>query len=374
MAFENHIEPRSRLKIFNYLEQNRMRNLLLIVGNNSCKEVLIKKYINEIKSKYKVKKIIKKSTNPQFEESYQASRLIQNYKSDVIIAIGGGSIIDTAKLISAFQPYNKVESKKILLGSKFIEKKLIPIIAIPTTAGSGSESTHFAVAYYDNKKFSVASKKLLPVSYFIDSELTYSMPTYLAASTGFDALAQAIESAWSINSNSKSLSYSHEAIKIIKNNIKKSVIEKNIKSRNKMCNAANLSGKAINITKTTAPHAMSYNLASQLKISHGHSVAIILGHFFEINCESENVSKKINKKILYKNMKSIFLSLGIKSALAAKNKWFKLMDECNLETSFEKLKLTKKSDINKIISSINIERLKNHPVILNEKDFFKIFE
>jgi alcohol dehydrogenase class IV len=351
-----------------------MCNILLIVGNSSRKELLIKNFIDEIKHKYKIEKIIKRSINPQFEESYEASKLIQKYKCDVIIAIGGGSIIDTAKLISAFQPYNKLESKKILLGDKFIDKKLTPIIAIPTTAGTGSESTHFAVAYHNNKKFSVSSKRLLPEAYFIDSELTNSMSMYLSASTGFDALTQAIESAWSINSNVKSLNYSHKAIKLIINNIKKSVVEKNVISRNKMCKAANLSGKAINITKTTAPHAMSYSLASKLKISHGHSVAIILGHFFEINCESNNISKKINQKILNRNMKNIFLSLGVKSALAAKKKWFKLMDECNLETSFVELKLTKEKDVNRIISSINIERLENHPVILDKKAFLQIFK
>lgn len=364
----------SRKKIFSYLESRKLCNILLIAGKSSCQEPLIKDYIDEIKSKFETKEIIKHSVNPQFEESFDASRLIKNNKFDVIIAIGGGSIIDTAKLICAFQPHNKEECKRIVLGNKSIEKSLIPIFAIPTTAGSGSEATHFAVAYLNKKKFSVASKKLLPTAFFIDGELTYSMSDYLAASTGFDALAQAIESAWSINSNAKSLSYSHDAIRLIKNNLEKAVLHKNNRSINKMCYAANLSGKAINITKTTAPHALSYKIASILNLSHGHSVALTLGHFFEINCESKNISKRISKKNHSENMKNIFKSFGVKTPKAAKKKWFELMDVCNLETSFAKLNLQKDEDIKNIISSVNIERLNNHPVLLEAQDFFTIFK
>lgn len=368
------IGPKSRFKLFSFLNKMNIENIFIIVGKNSSKEKLISTFLEKIKREYKINIYYKKNHNPEFFESFKASKKIKTTRSNAIIAIGGGSVIDTAKLISAFEPYDINDSKKIMLGKKNINKNLIPLIVIPTTSGTGSEATHFAVVYYKEKKYSLASKKILPLMCFLDSELTYSMSKYIAASTGFDALSQAIESAWSINSSAQSKKYSYEAIRIIRNNIVKSVNNKNTLSRNKMIKAAYLSGKAINITKTTAPHALSYKLASKLNLSHGHSVAILLGYFFELNYQSKKLSNKIKKNTMKKNMENIFLNFGVSSAKAAKEKWYKLMKDCGLEINFSKLNLYKKKDIIEIVNSINIERLNNHPVVLSKKDLYKLFE
>ena len=88
--------------------------------------------------------------------------------------------------------------------------------------------------------------------------------------------------------------------------------------------AANLSGQAINLTKTTAPHALSYKISSLTNISHGHAVAITLGHFFEINQFSKKVNGNYTVKKLSKIMNEIYTLLGVKNAIEAKNKWISI--------------------------------------------------
>ena len=358
-------------KLLLYLKSKNFNKILILVGNKSKNIKVIKNYLHIIKKKFQTDIYIKKSSNPDYEEAFAVSREIKCNNIEAIIAIGGGGIIDTAKLISAFQPYSKIETKDLILGKKIILKKLLPVIAVPTTAGTGSEVTHFAVVYYKNIKYSLASKKLIPKAYFLDAKFIYTMPLYLSASTGFDALSQAIESAWSISSTPKSRKYSYEAINIINKHFINSLDNNKKFSKNQMMIASHLSGKAINITKTTAPHALSYKLASIAGISHGHSVAITLGHFFEINYNSKKLSTGMTNTKLNRIMNEIFKNFGVNNAISARKKWFHLMKKCKLKSNIKKIKIKKNREL--IISSVNIERLRNHPIIISKSEFNKLF-
>jgi len=368
------VQKQVKSRLFSYLKRKGYKKILLVIGNKSKKQKKIKNYISLLNNLFTIEVYFKKAVNPEFDEAFLASRKISKFKNDAIIAIGGGSVIDTAKLIAAFEKYSKKDAKNIAIGKKLIDKKIAPIIALPTTLGTGSEVTHFSVVYVKKKKYSLASSKLKPLYYYLDPELTYSLSPYTIASSGFDALSQAIESAWSIKSNYISRKYSYKAIKIITKNIKKTLDSRDKYIRKKMLEAANLAGKAINITKTTAPHALSYEIATMSNIAHGHSVALTLGYFFEINYFSNSTSLGLTKNKLKKRMNEIFRCLGVNNAAHAKNEWYKLMKECKLETDINKLKLNSTKNINRIVSSVNTERLKNHPVILTKDDYKKIFE
>ena len=148
-------------------------------------------------------------TDSNFQTIISGCEKIKKSNSDLIIAIGGGRIIDAAKLISVTASF-KENYENIIRGKEIINNKFLPLLVMPTTAGTGSEATSFSVVYLDGKKYSIASEKLLPEYVIADASLVQEMPNYLKACTLFDAFSQAIESFWSVNATEISREYSLE--------------------------------------------------------------------------------------------------------------------------------------------------------------------
>ena len=205
------------------------------------------------------------------ENSRKIEEIIQGYSSKCDL------IVFPEMCLTGYPPQD------LLMDSSFIENKGVPLVAVPSTAGTGSEATHFAVIYKENVKYSIAHPYLLPNCAIVDAQFTFELPPYITACSGFDALCQAIESFWSVQASEISKGYAREAIIKIRENLLNSIRESNQKSRQQMAHAALLSGKAINITKTTAPHAISYPFTSLYKISHGHAVSLSLEKFISIS-------------------------------------------------------------------------------------------
>jgi len=196
--------------------------------------------------------------NPKYEDVVLGTELFRESQCDIFIAIGGGSVIDMAKLINTFAANDQTDGLEIVTNSKRIVNRGKALIAIPTTAGTGSEATHFAVVYHNKNKYSVAHEYLLPEVAVLNYKFTMSQSEYLTACAGMDALSQAIESYWSVGSTKVSENYAEQAIGLLLSNLEKSVNTPDTKSRKSTMKAAYLAGKAINITKTTAAHAVSY--------------------------------------------------------------------------------------------------------------------
>ena len=160
--------------------------------------------------------------------------------------------------------------------NKFNKKKLYPLIAVPTTAGSGSESTPNAVIYIDKKKYTVENQCTIPNKFCLFPEFTLSNTREIKSSSGFDAIAQSLESLMSVNSNFKSIKFASNSLKISLKNYLNFLNRPNLQYAKKMSEAANLSGKAIAISKTTAPHALSYPFTAYFNFSHGHAVSLTI--------------------------------------------------------------------------------------------------
>jgi alcohol dehydrogenase class IV len=208
----------------------------------------------------------------------------EGFRPDIIIMVGGGTVLDTGKMINIM---NSCELKADELAAyKPTEgSALTAMAAIPTTAGTGSECTHFAVLYKNSNKYSVADPNLVPNYVILAPEITLSMPAKIAAYTGMDAFSQAIESFWSVNSTEESRKFSREALSLIRNNFIDSVLQHTLKNRSAMQRAAFLSGKAINIAQTTASHAISYPLSSIFGLPHGLAVFLTLPSIYAFNLE-----------------------------------------------------------------------------------------
>jgi len=323
------------------------------------------------------------NNDPSLDDVYRAIKILSDFKPDVVIALGGGSTIDIAKQVNCLSSnYDTNRISQDTLASYIINKDLLfkkkppPMVVIPTTAGTGSEATQFSVIYINNVKYSIDNQSLLPNQVILDPQLLVDIEPGLIATTTMDALSQAIESLWSIKSNDESTEYATNALLIIRNNIKK--IAKgypDIDTIQKLMDAAHLAGKAINITRTTAPHALSYPLSMHLKIPHGHAVALTLPNFFIINSSTEN--SKINdsrgKTYIKERMEYIFELFLEKGATAkqCQNEFYNLMEMLNLETDLNKLRI-KEVDIRIILDDINQDRLANNPIAVSDEDINKI--
>lgn len=286
------------------------------------------------------------SPNPKYQDIKNGVKKFEEKEYDFIISIGGGSAIDTAKCIKAFSKTN--------LGIKHI--------AIPTTAGSGSESTQFAVMYKNNKKTSVDHPRLLPEYVILCPKVLNSLPDYQKKSTLLDALCQAIESFWARTSSAESKEYSKKCIHSIINNYR-SFLNGEESSYKPLLIASNLSGKAINITRTTAAHAMSYKLSSDYKISHGHAVALCLIPLWRLLYKK---SKRNNSlKVVLEELASV---IGVNSIPES----IELVS--NMVKSFNLPKINIPSiALNSLVKTVDPDRLSNTPVFLSGYDIHKIY-
>lgn len=349
-------------------------NIFLVTGKRSYSRSQAKKSLADILSNYKVTVFSDFGSNPKIGEVKIGINLFKKNKVDVVMAIGGGSVMDMAKLINFFS-VNKTGNLNLVNSSSEIRRGK-PLIAIPTTLGSGSQATHFAVVYKKNIKYSIVHKYILPDVAIVDANLTKSLSKKQTAISGMDALSQAIESYWSINSTKKSKRYAKKAIKLILTNLVVAVNKETMSSAKEMAQAAHLAGKAINLSKTTAAHAVSYPLTVFHNIAHGHAVALTLGKFFSINANPKNtvLNEKRGKEYLVKVMAEIRRLFGCQSSQDFEKKWYELMRVVRLETDFKKLGVCRRSDVNRIISNVNIERLKNNPVKINKAILKQIFQ
>ena len=213
------------------------------------------------------------SSNPRYEDILSGVSLFLNEGCDAIIAIGGGSAIDTAKCIRHFSDTSP--DADMLREPR--RSSQVPLIAIPTTAGTGSESTRFAVIYRNNIKQTVTHDRLLPDDAILDAALLRSLPVYPKTCALLDALCQGIESWWAAASTEESILYAQRAVTGIIQHMDRYLSGRfNPDTAQSILNAANDAGQAIHITMTTAPHGLSYMLTTLYGLPHGHAVAILL--------------------------------------------------------------------------------------------------
>ncbi len=224
--------------------------------------------------------------NPTSEQAAAAARVAVEHEVDAVVGIGGGSCLDVAKVaaLSARQP----ELIDMLSRGQAVQGvETLPLIAVPTTSGTGSEATHFAAIYVDGQKVSVAHRGMRPVSVVLDDRLHHAMPARLAASTGCDALGQAMESLWAVGRTDASAAFALAGGRLIADHLVKSVVERDTDARRAVMFGAHLAGQAINLSKTTASHAMSYGMTQRFGLAHGHAVALTLG---QLGLANANVS------------------------------------------------------------------------------------
>ena len=223
--------------------------------------------------------------NPDLADTKAGAALYMKANCDGLISVGGGSSIDTAKAIKARLD---TADEEAVIGSKLEGRIQCPHIAIPGTAGTGSEATQTAVVYVNGRKVSLNHISLRPDGVILDASLLDSLPLYHKKSCALDALSQGIESYWSISSTDDSKVHAFLAIIGVLDNLK-AYLAGDPHAAEEMLDASYQSGKAIQITRTTAAHAMSYMLTKKLGLAHGHACMITLPVLWEMMQEREDM-------------------------------------------------------------------------------------
>lgn len=353
------------------LKAKGVERVLLVTGKNSYIKSSANILLQPSLANFSTTRFFDFEENPKLEDVIKGIKIFQNNNCQAILAVGGGSVIDMAKLIKA---YNDVDDN---ISSKIIKNEVgnctIDLIVVPTTAGSGSEATHFAVVYINDKKYSVANKEILPSSVFLLPELTLTTSSYLTAVTGLDAFSQAIESWWSVNSTKESINYSKLAIELIWNNLPLAVVENDIEAKKKMLKGAHLAGKAINITKTTAPHALSYGFTTHCGLPHGHAVAIFLPAFIDMHIEvnDHNCNDKRGKDWIIQVMNDLAYLLNADTRNLPQEV-VSFINRCKITINFTSLKISETLYV-EAINSFSLERLNNNPIKIELSSLYKLY-
>ena len=354
-----------------FLKEKKFNKILIICGEKSFENSGAKQLFEGLFINKKLEFYIKKFSIPNHTELQNIIDHIKFFSPNLIIAIGGGSVLDYAKIANVMT--NSKNLKNELINSNYdAKKKFAKLVAIPTTAGSGAEVTPNAVIYVNNIKYSVEGEQLKPDHFFLIPELILTASNKIKSSAGFDAIAQAIESLISRKSNNKSKEFAEKSLKLSLKYFLDYLNKPNYENTSAMCLAANLSGEAISISKTTAPHAISYPFTAFYNISHGHAVSLTLNKFLKFNYKnlvSANCDFNLNDRF-----KLLFNLTKTNNFDAFDNFLINLIDNARLEINFEKLGIKIDDNYTKIISSINSKRLANNPVDLNLEDIKNIIQ
>lgn len=295
-------EPGSSKKVKQYIKGENV----LIISDPFLYKSGVAKQIGECLSDKKVEYFSDVEPNPSCESVDKATEIARSINANCIIGLGGGSALDISKIVSCLVTNEGSIYDYYAGGEKVLTKRKTTLVCIPTTAGTGSEVTNVGV--FTNKKLGIkmpfVTDEFWPDYAIIDSELTYSLPPAITASTGMDAFCHAIEAYWNKASQPMCDMMAMGAMKLVLENIYKAYREpSNKEARAAMIKASLIAGVAFSQTRTTGVHAISFPLTTEYGVSHGIACSITLPAFIKIS--GEQAESKMKDLIRYLGYESI---------------------------------------------------------------------
>lgn len=230
--------------------------------------------------------------NPSIQTVQRGTALMRSFQPDTIIALGGGSPMDAAKVMWLFYEQPEVDFRDLVQKFMDIRKRAFKFpqlgrkakfIGIPTTSGTGSEVTPFAVITDGDKKYPLADYSLTPTIAIVDPALVMSVPSHIAADTGLDVLTHATEAYVSVLANDFTDGLALQAIKLVFENLEESVKKATPESREKMHNASTMAGMAFANAFLGIAHSMAHKIGGKFHVVHGRANAILMPHVIRYN-------------------------------------------------------------------------------------------
>lgn len=308
---------------------------------------------------------------PTFTYFQSLLSVSESFSPDCIIGIGGGSVLDCAKLMSALT--NSDQSVNEVTGINLLKWRAISVICVPTTSGTGSEVSPNAILLDENtsEKKGIISPFLVPDSCYIDAQMTLSLPARLTAETGIDALCHCIEAYTNINAHPAIDVYALKGIELIGASMLKAYKNgDDINARTAMALGSFYGGLCLGPVNTTAVHALSYGLGGKYHISHGLANAILLPEVMMFNLE------KVTEKTA-----RIAIAMGVmpeenaeKTALEGIKHIKQLCIECGIPQHLSELGIEEKYIEELASIAMNVKRLLvNNPKEMTHSDAVSIY-
>jgi alcohol dehydrogenase class IV len=304
------------------------------------------------------------TANPTVKECDVCMAIMKKEHCDFVVAMGGGSVMDLAKAAATFCLTDNSSADYLATG-KSIPAEHLPVIAVPTTAGTGSEITCVAVLsdHERGMKSPINSNGFYPLVAIVDPELTYTVPPYMTACTGFDVICHAIEAYWSKYHQPICDALAVHSAKLAMDNLEKAYNHPDDKdARSNMAEASVMAGLAFTMPKTTSAHACSYPLTNLLGIPHGEACALTITWFIRFNarkgCQRIDALAQLlgyqNYEALADTLDDMRRRLGLRMNLK----------EFNLD----------KQQFEQLVEGSKHPNLKNNPIEVTEKDLRKLYQ
>lgn len=300
--------------------------------------------------------------NPTITNVDNCTEYIRKNNIEFIVALGGGSVMDCAKASGTVALTN--ESIKKYLGTNLsLPSENIPIIAIPTTSGTGSEVTCVSVITDKDlgEKTPINSNNFYPKIALIDPELTYSLPANITASTGIDVLCHAVEGYWSKKHQPICDALAVHSARLVFEYLERAYLNPNDKeAKEKLSEASIIAGLSFTLPKTTSSHACSFLLTSKYNIPHGEACGLTLDYFTKVNGEKDERVREFARL------------LGFKDANEMADNIYRLKKKVGLLVDLKHLELTDK-DIFELVEKSKNANLLNNPIYISEDILLKMY-
>lgn len=283
------MEPGLRSRTGEHLKELGLKHILLITDAGVKKAGLLESIYSSLNdAQIRFDEIADVKPNPRSDDCNSAANKFRDQGIDGVLAVGGGSAMDAAKAISLLLTHEgKIEDYE---GAFTLQRPVLPIIAIPSTAGTGSEVTFFSVITDTQRHFkmSVLDYRIGPVLALLDTDITATLPPAIAASTGMDALTHAIEAYTGKPANPISDGLALHAIRLISQNLKAAVQQPdNDNAREQMLIASLIAGMAFGNADIASVHCISEAIGGMYDTPHGVGNAIFLPFVFSHNCDAD---------------------------------------------------------------------------------------
>lgn len=321
--------------------------------------------------------------DPTIEVVDEAADVLRKSGADVVLAVGGGSPIDTAKAMCLLQTHEGSIREYLFGGTKTVTKPVMPLICIPTTAGTGSEMTAASVITnnQEHTKVSVTHENLIPKYALIDPSLQLGCPPFITATTGMDALTHAIESYVSLNANPVSDAMGLQAIRMVGENIRLATCAgANMEARSNMAIASTIAGVAFMNGGLGVVHGIGQTIGALAHVPHGVAMSLLLPHCMERNVVG-NLEKFKNIAIaLGKNVEGMDLR---DAAFAAVDAVFEMAEDLRIPMQLSELDpakrhcsepITREMFPQIVAGTMAYRLLPINPVKLSEQDVYEILE
>lgn len=304
------------------------------------------------------------SPNPEVKEVDACADIIRRNQIEFVVALGGGSALDCAKA-AASVCFTEDSIREYHGTGKALPKSHLPLIAIPTTAGTGSEVTCVSVLsdHELGKKGPIVSNNFYPSIALIDPELTYTLPPHMTASTGIDVLCHALEGFWSRGHQPVCDALALHATRIVFKYLRRAYSNpEDKKARAKMAEASVIAGLAFTLPKTTSSHACSFPLTNLYHIPHGEACGMTLDYFAKINADVEGG-----------RIHEFAKQLGFTDAIAMADEIYQLKADIGLRNDLKDLNLSDEQ-IAELVHLSNHPNMLNNPVKITEEILDEMYQ